>query len=100
MLAARRNDRVKGRTITLVVSMRTRNGLSQSGAPSGRKWAVDFFGFLANLDKMSLNQMGRPRVKVKIRCLEVLKVYGINPIRFTTTKRIKIADSTEVSPFR
>lgn len=44
--------------------------------------------------------MGRPRVKVKIRWLEVLKVYGINPIRFTTTKRIKIADSTEVSPFR
>jgi len=44
MLAANRNDRVRGRTITLVVSIRTRNGFSQSGAPSGRKWAVVFLG--------------------------------------------------------
>jgi len=37
ILAARRNDKVIGRTVTLVVSIRTRKGLSQSGAPSGRK---------------------------------------------------------------
>jgi hypothetical protein len=37
MLAARRNDRVIGRTVTLVVSISTKNGLSQSGAPSGKK---------------------------------------------------------------
>lgn len=37
IFAASRNDRVNGRTITLVVSISTRNGLSQSGAPSGRK---------------------------------------------------------------
>ena len=39
-----------GRTVTLVVSISTRNGLSQSGAPSGRKWATDFLIDLANLD--------------------------------------------------
>jgi len=37
MLAASRNERVKGRTIILVVSISTRNGFNQSGAPSGRK---------------------------------------------------------------
>jgi len=37
MLAASRNDSVAGRTIILVVSISTRNGFSQSGAPSGRK---------------------------------------------------------------
>ena len=37
MFAASRNDRVNGRTITLVVSISTRNGLSQSGSPSERK---------------------------------------------------------------
>jgi len=42
MFAARRNERVIGRTATLVVSINTRAGLSQSGAPSGRKWAIDF----------------------------------------------------------
>jgi len=37
IFAANRNDRVNGRTIILVVSIRTRNGFNQSGAPSGRK---------------------------------------------------------------
>ena len=37
ILAANRNDSVMGRTIILVVSISTKNGLSQSGAPSGRK---------------------------------------------------------------
>lgn len=37
MLAASRNESVSGRTRTLVVSISTRKGLSQSGAPSGRK---------------------------------------------------------------
>lgn len=37
MLAASRKDRVIGRTTVLIVSMRTRNGFSQIGAPSGRK---------------------------------------------------------------
>jgi hypothetical protein len=74
MLAAKRNDRVRGRTRILVVSIRTRKGFSQSGAPSGRKWAVDFLGLLENLEIISLNQIGRPRARVKIRCLDVLKV--------------------------
>lgn len=42
MFAASRKDRVIERTVTLVVSINTRKGLSQSGAPSGRRWAIDF----------------------------------------------------------
>jgi hypothetical protein len=74
MLAARRKDRVNGRTRTLVVSINTRNGFSQSGAPSGRKWAVDFLGLWENLEMINLIQIGSPRVRVKIKCLEVLNV--------------------------
>jgi hypothetical protein len=37
ILAANRNDRVIGRTMILVLSIKTRNGFNQSGAPSGRK---------------------------------------------------------------
>jgi len=74
ILAARRNDRVAGRTIILVVSIKTRNGLSQSGAPSGRKWATDALGDLEKDDIIILIHRGRPSVKVKIRCLEVLNM--------------------------
>ena len=44
ILAASRNERVIGRTAVLRISMSTRKGLSQSGAPPGRKWATKCFG--------------------------------------------------------
>lgn len=44
ILAAKRNDRVSGRTVILVVSIMTRNGFSQSGAPSGSRCATVFLG--------------------------------------------------------
>lgn len=73
ILAANRNERVMGRTVTLVVSINTRNGLSQSGAPSGRKWAIDILRDLKNLDIIIDSHRGRPKIKVKIRWLDVLK---------------------------
>lgn len=81
IFAASRNDRVAGRTKILVVSIRTKNGLSQSGAPSGRKWATDALGDFKNVDRIILSHRGRPRVRVKIRWLDVLNIYGINPIK-------------------
>jgi len=44
MFAARRKERVIGRTVILVVSINTKNGFNQSGAPSGRKWAINILG--------------------------------------------------------
>lgn len=79
ILAANRKDRVIGRTATLVVSINTRNGFNQSGAPSGRKWAIDFLRELKNVDRIIANHKGRPKIKVKIKCLDVLKKYGISP---------------------
>lgn len=70
ILAASRNDRVIGRTDTLIVSISTRKGLSHSGAPSGRKWAIDFFGLKAKDEIISLSHIGRPIDSVKIKCLE------------------------------
>lgn len=42
MFAASRKDKVKGRTRILIVSTRTKKGFSQSGAPGGRRLAVNF----------------------------------------------------------
>ena len=38
ILAASRKAKVRGRTSILIVSISTRKGLSQSGAPAGNKW--------------------------------------------------------------
>lgn len=67
IFAARRKDRVMGRTKILEVSIIIRNGFNQSGAPSGRRWAMDFFGNLEVDDKRNLSHIGRPSDRVKIR---------------------------------
>lgn len=100
ILAAKRNERVSGRTIILVVSIRTKNGFSQSGAPSGRKWATEALNDLVNLDRTILSHTGSPIVKVKMRCLDVLNIYGINPNRLMRITATKIADTKELNPFK
>ena len=83
-MAANRNESVRGRTIILVVSISTRKGLSQFGAPSGRKWAIDALGYWLNDDRIMLSHIGNPHDKVKMRWLESLNVYGNSPSMLVT----------------
>jgi hypothetical protein len=99
MFAANRNDRVRGRTSTLVDSINTRNGFNQSGAPSGRKCAVDALGLNLNLEIINLSHMGSPRDRVVIKCLVELKEYGVNPARFRRITTINTDVTKEESPF-
>lgn len=100
MLAAKRNERVIGRTVTLVVSISTKNGFNQSGAPSGRKWAIDFFADLVNLDMIIANHRGSPKISVKIRWLDVLKKYGINPNKLIVMIEKNRVLTVWLSPFK
>lgn len=98
MFAARRNERVAGRTVILEDSMDTRKGFNQSGAPPGRMEAKNLVGLLLNDDNINASQEGSPREAVKIRCLETLKVYGISPIRFVVIIRINRVEMVAFHP--
>ena len=74
IFAARRNDKVIGRTVILEVSINTRNGLSHIGAPSGRRWAIVILGDFLVLDKISISHIGIPIDIVNRRCLDTLNV--------------------------
>ena len=74
ILAANRKDSVIGRTEILIVSICTKKGLSQSGAPDGNKLAAKEEGLYINLDIISASHKGSPIVKVNTKCLENLKV--------------------------
>src|SRR5277367_75246 len=100
MFAASRNDRVNGRTIILVVSMIIKNGFNQSGAPSGRKCAIEAFVFLLNLDRINVNHIGNPIDMVKIKWLDKLNVYGIRPVRLIIIIDAKIGVINEPDPLR
>lgn len=84
MFAASRKDRVIGRTTIDEVSISTRNGFNQSGAPSGSKWAIVAFGDFVALDRISISHIGNPNLRVKIRCLVTLNVYGKSPMMFNS----------------
>ena len=67
MFAAKRKDRVIGRTKILVVSIITRKGFSHSGAPSGKKCAVDFFAEYLKEEISILIHIGKPIESVSRR---------------------------------
>ena len=100
MLVASRKDNVIGRTRILVVSIITKNGFSHSGAPSGRKWATDFFGEYVKDEMIILSHIGRPIDSVRIRCLEDDREYGIIPIRLIPIIVMNRAVTIEDIPFR
>jgi hypothetical protein len=100
ILAASRNERVMGRTETLIVSIITRNGLSHSGAPSGRKWAIDFLGLNVKDDNIILNHIGSPIDSVKIKCLDDDSEYGIIPIRLVIIIITNNEVTTDDIPFK
>jgi hypothetical protein len=99
MLAAKRNDRVRGRTKILDVSISTRKGFSHTGAPSGNRCATVARGAFVDLDKIILIHIGRPRVSVKMRCLDILNIYGSSPNRLINKIVAKIEDKIVLSPF-
>lgn len=55
-------------------SISTKNGLSQFGAPSGKKCAIVALGSFDMLDKISISHIGNPILSVNRRCLVILKV--------------------------
>jgi hypothetical protein len=76
-----------------------RNGFSQSGAPSGSKWANEAFGAFTNVDIMKDIHIGSPKDRVKIRWLDNLNVYGIKPNKLIRIIEEKIGVIIEPDPF-
>lgn len=74
MFAARRKERVEGRTVTLVVSTEAKKGLKNIGTPRGIRWARYCSGWKLKAEQTTANHAVRPKVKVNNRCLEELKV--------------------------
>lgn len=99
MFAASRKDRVIGCTNTLIVSVKTRNGFSHVGAPSGRKWAIVFFGCFVSLDRIISSHIGSPIDSVMIKCLVFLSEYGVIPNKFDKIMVTKIVDTRADIPF-
>ena len=61
------------RTEILIVSVKTKKGFNQSGAPLGKKWATKDLGACNIALIINLSQRGKPKAKVSNKCLVDLK---------------------------
>ena len=94
IFAASRNLRVSGRTTFLTSSINNKKGLSQLGAPLGRKVVTNSVVLFILLEIKFLTQHGRASLKVIRRCEVDDGAYGISPPQFIT--RIKPATINKI----
>ena len=99
MFAASRTDKVIGRTLILIVSIKTRNGFNHIGAPSGNSIAINCFLLFINLDVIIIVHIGRPRTTVKIKWDLSLNDIGVRPIILIKIIIIKIDLIILIIPF-
>lgn len=100
IFAASRKESVIGRTEILIVSMSTRKGFSQSGAPLGSRPAIKDFGDASTLDRIRANHRGSPKDRVKSKWLVVLNIYGSSPHRLNVISKMNSGTSKELKPFK
>lgn len=74
IFAVRRTARVPGRIIFLIVSISTIKGIRIEGVPLGIKWINIFWVLFSHPKNIRENQMGREKVKLKIKCLVEVKI--------------------------
>lgn len=100
ILATNRTERVMGRTKILTVSINTKKGFNQSGAPPGNNPAIKVEGEFINLESNKANHKGNPKIKLKTIWLLYLNLYGRSPHKFTIINIIKSDTTNELKPFK
>ena len=104
ILAANRIDNVIGRIIFLTVSIITIIGIKNEGVPKGTRWANSLLYWNTIENNIVPIQIGKAKTKVIDKCLVLVKIYGINPIKFekiikkNTEIKIKIVPGIIISP--
>lgn len=92
ILAVKRIASVHGRIKFLIVSINTINGIRKEGVPWGIIWLNIWFILLNHRNINNENHIGNDIDIAKIKCLELVKIYGNNPIKLL----IKINKNIEI----
>ena len=92
-LAAKRTDKVIGRIIFLIDSIKTIKGIKITGVPNGTKWANIWFVLLNHPYNIKISQIVNAIERVIAMWAVLVKVYGIRPktllIRININKILK-----------
>ena len=83
----------------LMVSINTIRGISGPGVPAGTRCANICCVWLIHPNSINDSQSGSLKARVRARCLEEVKTYGIKPKKLLNTIREKIEINTIVPPW-
>jgi len=97
ILAASRIESVPGRITFLTVSITTITGIKATGVPLGTKWANSLLYWFFIENTILPSQIGIANVKVKDMCLDLVKMYGANPIKLQKKIKRKILKNENCS---
>lgn len=79
-------------------------GIKNEGVPNGTRWANNLLYWNTIENNIVPIQIGRAKTKVIDKCLVLVKIYGINPIKLekiikkNTEMKIKIVPGIIISP--
>lgn len=94
ILAINRTAKVRGRITFLMDSINTIKGIRRLGVLWGTKWANMCLVLLIHPKNINLIHSGKLKVKVRVICLEAVKMYGNKPrkllIKINTNSPINI----------
>lgn len=89
IFAINRTLKVKGRIVTLIVSIITRNGIRTTGEPAGTKWAADALNEKTQPDSKKQPQQDKANDLLNHKLEVKPYVKGVKPIKlFVIIKRI------------
>jgi len=64
-------------------------GIKNAGVPEGTRWASKLLYWYSTEINIEPNHKGKDRAKVITRCLVLVKMYGIKPIKLEKSRKKK-----------
>jgi len=99
ILAVSRTANVPGRIIFLIVSIQTIKGIKIPGVPWGIRWQNIWFVLLIHPYIINDNHKGKLRVRVNVKCLDLVKMYGNKPRKLLNKINLNKLMKRKVLPF-
>lgn len=99
IFAVKRTVKVIGRINILIVSINTINGINKMGVPWGTKCWNMWNVFFNQPNNIKVIHTGNATVRLKIKCLVLVKIYGNKPIKLLITIVKKTIINIKVNRF-
>ena len=98
ILAVNRTDKVRGRIIILIISIKIKKGAKILGLPKGVKWVIIMLGNLNHPKRKKIKKKVKEKYKFIFNCLVIVNTYGSIPKILNCKINVKKVIKTKFPP--